>query len=509
MNLKCFKKEIISVLEVDQTQFAKNKIKKYLQNVCSVERKVLGIVFPRSEDEVLQIILLSRKYSISLYPISKGHNYGLGSRLPVEDDHVIVDLSQMNQILYFDAELGVLQIEPGVSQEEAANYLHKINADFVLNVTGSTASSSLMGNALERGVGHYGSRVSEIINFDVILGNGDRISTGLSLPHKNRSFYSYAGGLGPDLKGLFFQSNFGIATRMTIRLLPKVQCVALITLENKSTVLLETFIDQLRLAKLRNLLPENLHISNKNRRLSVVTPLVAKDQNISMEKAAKIAHQRIQSDWAATVSLRGDRHVLEAQIKSISQFTKESANISILFDPKMNEEPDPFLRAIKGTIGHSLGIPSSDALYSLGYESGTLLNCPLEHSDIGTLFIIPVLPFRSRDFLKMVNCVIEQFKQYQFEPYMTFNLIDQINLEGVINLVFSKTDKNSSTRAHACINELTIKFEQLGYPPLRLSIFQKSTFLAEEIHKNQIKKQLKHIFDPDNIIAIGKYMLNN
>ena len=81
---------------------------------------------------------------------------------------------------------------------------------------------------------------------------------------------------------------------MTIRLLPKTQCVAIITLEKNSTTTLEKFIDQLRFAKQRNLLPENLHISNKLRRLSVVKPLNARQQKISIMEEKKIANQKIQ-----------------------------------------------------------------------------------------------------------------------------------------------------------------------------------------------------------------------
>jgi 4-cresol dehydrogenase (hydroxylating) len=505
MNIESFIIQVIDIFGLERAQFDSTEIDIYLQNVCAEKRKVSGIIFPLSEEEISQLISLSRKNHIPLYPISKGHNYGLGSRLPVEDNHIIVDLSSMNRILHFDPDLGIIRIEPGVSQQDVATYLQENNAEFMLNVTGSSANSSLIGNALERGVGHYGTRVSEIINFDIILGNGDKISTSGGQPENNCSFHSYPHGLSADLKGLFFQSNFGIATAMTIRLLPKTQSVAIINLEKISSVSLEIFIDQLRIAKQRSLLPENLHISNQARRLSVTTPLIARERNISITQATKIAKEHIQSDWAATSSLRGDRNVLEAQIHNLSEFIKHIAKISILFDSDLDRITDSFLSAIKGTVGHAMGIPCGDALLSLGYESNTLLDCPLEQSDIGTLFIIPVLPFRGHDFLKVVDYISCKFKQYQYEPYMTFNLVEQINLEGVINIVFSKTDVLSIKRAHACIKEVSSSLERLGYPPMRLGIFQKSHFLSEETNHKKIKKQLKKILDPDNIIARGRY----
>jgi 4-cresol dehydrogenase (hydroxylating) len=489
------------IFENEQLQFNSAEIEHYLKNVCAVNKKIAGIVCPKSEEEIINLIYFSREKNIPLYTISRGHNYGLGSRLPVEDDHLIVDLSKMNRILDFDNDLGVIQIEPGVTQQDIANYLQETNADFILNVTGSSSQSSIIGNALERGVAHYGSRISEVINLDLILGDGNKVST-------NILNNTYPHGLGPDLKGLFFQSNFGIVTSITLRLLPKTQSVVIITLEKKNSIPLEIFINQLRIAKQRQLLPENLHISNYSRRLSVITPLIARKMNISITDATKIAKESIQPDWAATASIRGERAVLETQIQCLKNFLNQYATISALFDSDLKNESNPFISALKGTIGHSLGIPCSDALLSLGYGMGQLINEALEESNIGTLFLIPVLPLRGRDFLRVTNCIIDKFKKYHFEPYITFNLIEQICLEGVINLTFLKSDTNAVSSAHLCIQETLSALEDLGYPPMRLSIFQKSSFL----YKNEtIKKtihNLKNIFDPDNIIARGRYEPN-
>lgn len=490
--------DLVEVIGKNKVQFNPLELEKYFQNVCAAEKKVVGIVYPQSEDEIVKLIKLSRKINLPLYPISRGMNYGLGSRLSVKDNHLVVDLSKMNRILAFDADLGTIQIEPGVTQQDIADYLQHSNADFILNVTGSAADSSVVGNALDRGIAHYGSRVPEVMHLNLILGDGNKFSTDIF-----NNVYPH--GLGPDCKGLFFQSNFGIVTSMTVRLLPKTQCVAMVTIEKNPTIPLKEFINKLRIAKHRQLLPENLHISNYNRRLSVITPLIARHNNISLSEATKIAKERIKNDWAATSSLRGERAIVEVQIKCLNEFLNEYAKVSVLYDADLSQTSDPFLLAIKGTAGHALGIPCSDALLSLGYSLELSFTETLENSDIGTLFLVPALPLKGDDFVNVIECIMHQFQKYHFEPYMTFNLVEQISLEGVINLCFKKSDKNAVSSAHACVQETLTALENLGYPPMRLSIFQNSSYLCKDNIRNKIRSDLKSIFDPNNIISQGRY----
>lgn len=486
--------QIISIFGGDHAFFDEVAIKKYQRNVCASERKIIGVVFPRNENEIIKLIALAREFNIPLYPLSTGCNYGLGSRLPVEDYHLVVDLSRMKRILSFDNELGIIRIEPGVSQNDIADYLKKQDADFILNVTGSSAHSSVVGNALERGVGHFGTRVSEVISLEIILGNGEKLTT------LSNCYYPH--GLGPDLKGLFFQSNFGIVTAMSLRLLPKTESMAIISIEKEATVSLEDFINQLRRLKQRQILPANLHITNRARRLSVSTPLIARENKISLEEANEITSKTIIHDWAATSSIRGEKIILEAQIEALNKYIKKIATLSVLWDSDLTKPLPPFLSALKGTIGHAFGIPSSDAILSLGYGCQQLIHGAVEESNIGTLFLVPVIPFRGNDFKVVVDYIEGKFQSYGFQAFITFNLVEKSSLEGVINLTFLKTVDHSIAAAHACIKETFSTLEKMGYPPMRLSIFQKSNFLNKD---KKIRVQLKRMFDPDEIISRGRY----
>lgn len=167
------------------------------------------------------------------------------------------------------------------------------------------------------------------------------------------------------------------------------------------------------------------------------------------------------------------------------------------------------LAATRGTFLHASGIPSDDAIYSLGYGQSELLPSDPIHSDTGTLFVVPILPLNGGDFECVVKCIEKNFKKFGFMPFMTFNLVEQSNLEGVINLTFNRTDQVRVSAADRCILDTFEALLHAGYPPLRMSIFQMPYLkqyprMVDEGHRKTVR-DLKNIFDPDNIIARGRY----
>lgn len=189
---------------------------RYGRNVTALTRHIVGVLLPRSTEEVRSIVVAAAARRIPLYPISTGKNWGLGSKLPVVDGCVVVDLSRMNRIVDVNQSELRATIEPGVTQAQLADYLHAHHPDLTVNLTGSFGATSIAGNVLERGDGIY-SRARDLIALEGVLGDGEAFRVGI--PERC--------GAGPDLTGLFCQSNFGIVTGMDIRLLakPKRRCL--------------------------------------------------------------------------------------------------------------------------------------------------------------------------------------------------------------------------------------------------------------------------------------------
>ena len=86
----------------------------------SAPRRIPAILYPTTLAEVRQIVDEARARGTPLYPVSTGMNWGLGSRHPVRDDCVLVDLRRLDSIREVDLAHGYAIIEAGVSQHALA-----------------------------------------------------------------------------------------------------------------------------------------------------------------------------------------------------------------------------------------------------------------------------------------------------------------------------------------------------------------------------------------------------
>lgn len=112
--------------------------------LCSLARKLTS-----PELSGLQTIVKFR--SIQSAQVTTGVT---GARFRYGDGCVTLDLSRMDRLLDIDAELGLVTLEPGVTQKQLFDYLSSRNLNFFVPTTGAGPTASLVGNALERGFGH-------------------------------------------------------------------------------------------------------------------------------------------------------------------------------------------------------------------------------------------------------------------------------------------------------------------------------------------------------------------
>jgi 4-cresol dehydrogenase (hydroxylating) len=464
-------------------------MKEYEKNIYSVRKEIEEVYFPESSDEVQSIVRMANDKEISVYPISTGKNYGLGSHLPVIDHSIVIDLSKMNRILSYDDKLGTITIEAGVTQQQVYQFLKDQHSNFFLNVTGSTKSSSLIGNALDRGIAHFGMRAHEIISLKGVLGNGEKFTTGSNTMATSKSKDSYRYGLGPDLTDLFFQSNFGIITSAIYKLIPRPEEISQISIE-KSKESLANFVERLMDLRRKNLIPANLHISNLNRRKSISVAVKSKEQKIGFAKALEMVNQEAAPDYLAVTSLCGSKRILELNFEILKEKFIHGTKITY--------------SQVKDTCSN--GVPSDDAILSLGYGQQDIFDSDLANSFSGTLFNVLVIPAIGKHVELAIAALEQVYSRYGFLAFITLNLIEDTSFEAVVNLTFDRRNENEIAAAHDCHIETMIRLNQLGYPPLRMSIFQMKHFRGlQEDHLSNLKK-IKNIFDPSQILSEGRYL---
>ena len=186
------------------------ELEKLLENTSHFESPhVLGLVKPRSLADLEKILRWARECNISLYTFSRGLNWGLGSRLPVSDHCLLVELSAMNNILEINTRFHYAIVEPGVTQGQLAEAIEKQGLPLMLNVTGSHPNASVTGNIMERGSGFLAHRIQDLRGMEVMLADGSVVRSGFwNLEPSGRELQHFPYGIGPDWRGLFSQSDF-------------------------------------------------------------------------------------------------------------------------------------------------------------------------------------------------------------------------------------------------------------------------------------------------------------
>lgn len=188
------------------------------------DRTASAAIAPASSEEVQAVVRIANQYSIPLYPISTGKNLGYGGAAPAHSGSVVLDLKRMNRIIEVNDSNHYAIVEPGVSYFDLYEYIQQRGLKVWIDCP-DPGWGSLVGNALDHGVGHTTSRFRNHFDahcgMEVVLANGEVMRTGMGALPKANTWGQFKMGFGPIVDGLFSQSNFGVVTKMGFWLMPQ------------------------------------------------------------------------------------------------------------------------------------------------------------------------------------------------------------------------------------------------------------------------------------------------
>jgi glycolate oxidase subunit GlcD len=186
----------------------------YASDGLPTHRRVPGlVVLPGTRDEVIAVIRLLDRRGIPFVP--RGAGTGLSGGALAEADAVLLVLTRLNRILELDVVNRRAVVEPGVVNARLSAAAAPHGLHYAPDPSSQTACT-IGGNVAENAGGphclKYGVTSSHILALEIVRADGTLAQLGSP------------GGepWGPDLVGVFVGSegNFGVATRITVRLTP-------------------------------------------------------------------------------------------------------------------------------------------------------------------------------------------------------------------------------------------------------------------------------------------------
>jgi len=509
------------------------QLKKNIQSVCATTRQVVAVLRPTSLEAVQKIVAVANEHKAPLYPISCGKQWGMGSRLPVCDGAAIVDLSGMNQILEINAEHHYAVVEPGVTQRQLLDHIKEHDLPLMLNVTGSTSDTSLIGNAMDRGVGYFDSRAHGISNMQVVLGNGETIQTGFGHYENAKTKNLYAHGIGPSLDGLLQQANFGIVVSACIDLMPKPDehMAAIIKIDSEEK--LPQLIEALVRLRSRGVFLSVAHVGNRERSYITLAPLLYEqlvaagdsEDEATRSKAIKMLEKGGFGPWSAAIGVLGTKGQIKLAKKEINKAVGGFAKTLFLNDTLVARAKAlcttfafiPFfrsqlmmLKAVEPVYGFTRGEATDESLKAVYWAAGdfeNMGNTNPDDSDSGVLFCLPIIPASGQTVAEVVADTRDTFARHGFDAAITVNLMGTKAMEGVVSLAFDRRDEIKTKAAHACIQEMEARYMEQGYPPYRVGINSMHHVVSEADPFWRTVREIKKVLDPNGIIAPGRYNL--
>ena len=499
-----------------------------LPNVTGVRRDVIALVRPATTADVVALVQAANRHRIPLYPFSRGCNWGLGSRLPVRDGACLVDLSRLNRIREVNARDRYAVVEPGVTQQQLYEHIEGHHLPLVLNVIGAGCGTSLLGNALERGIGYFASRAGTLSGLEVVLGNGTLLRTGFGDETRTPLTHLYKHGIGPGLDGLFHQSNFGIVTAAGIELLPRHPCRCSVIAKIDRPERLPHLVDAFAELRRRDIIRMVTHIGNRHRSFATLAPLVY--QQLGPGRTRQAAEDILAAEgfgpWSAVASVAGDADQVRHAVRAIRAALRGIARVDMLDDARFARaekmlhrlralpairRKQAVLRAVRPVYALSQGVPTDDPLKALywgaGLEPPEAAGINPDQSDAGYLYVLPLFPLDGSIAATIVAEAERRAAAHGLDPAMTLNILDERCLELVLSVSFRRDQPERVQAAHAFAEEILDSYAGQGYRPYRVGVHQMNRVVKAGDPFWETARLIKQALDPNGIIAPGRYNL--
>lgn len=502
----------------------------YGSDTSGVHRFIPAALRIEESASLQEVMRIASRHQVPVYPISTGQNWGYGTALPARDGCVILDLSPLKTIIDFDEELGVVTLEPGVTQGMLAEFLDAGQHPYLVPVTGAGPTCSLVGNALERGYGvtphvdHFGA----VTDLEAVLPDGSLYRTALSEAGGEELARLFKWGIGPYSTGLFTQGGFGIVTRMSIILSRRPECVKVCLFGLNDDALLEPAIQAIRAILIK--LPGTvgaINLMNQHRVLSMSAPFPSEqlgpDGLIPPAVIQQLGRQYQIMPWTGFATLYGTHRVVAAAQKEMKAALSGVASRLLFITPDRAKTLSRITEWIPGAIGKRLasltgtlaqslelvaGRPNETAL-PLAYwrnpkaQKGLLKNP--SRDGCGLMWYAPLVPMRPAGVRAYVDMVKRLAPKHGMEPLITLTSINDKLFDSTVPLIFDRDQPAAVAAAQSCYTDLLETGLANGWFPYRVGVNTMESLAALQTDSKKFHTRLRQGLDPHDLMAPGRY----
>ena len=451
-----------------------------------------GAVAPASLEEIQAVLKVARQFKIPLWPISRGKNLGYGGSAPCTRGTFMLDLVRMNRILEVNEELGYAVLEPGVGFYDLFHHLRANNIKLWMSAPAQTWGS-VVGNALERGVGYtpYGDHASKVCGMEIVLPTGEVVRTGMGAMKNSTSWQLFKYGFGPSWDNVFMQSNFGIVTKMGLWMMPEPEATLSMSMNMPNDSDLGPVIDTLRPLKLNGVIQSNPSVGNAIRTLAI---RATRDQYyrgdgpmpdaVIQEAAHKLGIGR----WNFNIRLFGyaEANAMNAKIiqRAFAAITKQEFEISEW------HRGNPLERS-------GAAVPTLGPLSIVNWRGGRG----------GHLTFSPISPLRGADAVKQYRETRKRYEEFGFDYSGGFTAGERY-LNHISMIIYDRNDAAMTDRARELFRTLIRDAAASGYGEYRthVSFYDEvaNTYAFNGNAIARLNERVKDALDPDGILAPGK-----
>ena len=446
---------------------------------------------PASVEEVQALLRLANRHKVPLWPVGRGKNLGYGSAAPALPGTLVMDMSRMNAIAV-EPQFAHALIEPGVGFFDLYNHLKDNQHPLWMSVPGN-AWGSLIGNALERGIGYtpFGDHTDMLCGLEVVLPDGEIVRTGMGAMAGNKAWQHYQHGFGPDWAQMFVQSNLGVVTKAGVWLQPEPEMSAKVTVNLPRFEDISWAIDVLAELRRRDVIQHNVVFGNYLHDASVFSQRsdwYTGPGAIPDAVSQKIIDHYGSGWWSFALRLFG----YEGTVKSHMQVLRD------LIEPRLGKpleftewrQGDPIEKSARG-------IPSVLALQIVNWHGGRG----------GHVGFSPVMPPDGKLALEQARRMKARFEEAGLDYYTSFTMgrrhISNVNL-----LIYDRDDAPMVARTKQLFSTLIEDSAKAGYAEYRTHpdfmdrIAQTYDFNNHAL--GRLNQRLKTMLDPNGILAPGK-----